>query len=121
MTIHVYGIPNCDSVKKARLWLDGAGFAHEFHDFKKQGVPLERVRRWMAALGWEPLLNRRGPTWRKLDAATQAAVVDADSALACMQQHASIIKRPVIEWSDATVTVGFTPALWTAGADGCAR
>lgn len=113
--IQVFGIPNCDSVKKARLWLDNAGLAYSFHDFKKHGMPEQHVRNWVARLGWEPLINRRGPTWRKLDATTQAAVVDAASALACMQQHSSIVKRPVIEWPDGTVTVGFAPQQWPAG------
>ncbi len=115
--IQVFGIPNCDSVKKARNWLDDAGLAYTFHDFKKLGVPEPRVRHWIARLGWEPLINRRGPTWRKLDAGTQAAVVDATSALACMQQHSSIIKRPVIEWPDGSVTVGFVPTQWSIGPD----
>ncbi|MGQ0711607.1 MAG: ArsC family reductase [Rhodoferax sp.] len=105
----VYAIPNCDTVKKARQWLDEHGVAYQFHDYKKQGVPPERVRQWMQTLGWEVLLNRKGPTWRKLDPAEQAAVVDADSALACMQAHSSVIKRPVIEWPHGALTVGFDP------------
>lgn len=106
----VYGIPHCDTVKKARTWLDEHGVAYTFHDYKKHGVPIERVRQWMLALGWEPLLNRKGPTWRKLDPAEQAAVVDAESALACMLAHSSVIKRPVIEWPNGGLTVGFDPA-----------
>ena len=78
--IKVYGIPNCDTVKKARAWLAEQGVAHEFHDFKKQGVPEDRLDAWLAAVGWERLLNRRGPTWRKLDPALQTGVVDGTSA-----------------------------------------
>lgn len=107
--ITVYAIPHCDTVKKARDWLAAHGVDYQFHDYKKQGVPAAQVQRWMQTLGWEPLLNRKGPTWRKLDAAAQAAVVDAASALACMQAHSSIIKRPVIEWDNGTLTVGFVP------------
>lgn len=105
----VYAIPNCDTVKKAREWLSANGVAYAFHDYKKQGVPTENVRRWMQTVGWEPLLNRKGPTWRKLAPEVQAAVVDAASALVCMQANSSVIKRPVIEWDDGTLTVGFVP------------
>lgn len=110
----VYGIPNCDSVKKARQWLKAQGLAHEFHDFKKQGVPPAQLQRWIEALGWEKILNRQGTTWRKLDAATQAAVQDADSASALALAQPSLIKRPVVEWDDASVSVGFVPDAWTA-------
>ena len=79
-TMTVYGIPNCDTVKKARAWLSTQGVDYQFHDFKKQGVPAERLPQWIAALGWEKLLNRQGTTWRKLDAAVQAGVQDAASA-----------------------------------------
>ena len=108
----VYGIPNCDTVKKARAWLGSQGIAHAFHDFKKQGVPAEQLPAWMAAVGWEKLLNRQGTTWRKLDAATQAGAQDAAGAAALMQQHASVIKRPVVQWPQGQITVGFSPEAW---------
>ena len=110
----VYGIPNCDSVKKARTWLSEQGLEYEFHDFKKQGVPEERLQHWFQACGWEVVLNRKGTTWRQLDAATQAAVTDAASARALMLQQASVIKRPVIEWPSGAITVGYTPDQWPA-------
>ena len=110
----VYGIPNCDSVKKARTWLQVQGLEHEFHDFKKQGVPEDRLQQWLKACGWEVVLNRKGTTWRKLDPVTQAAVKDAASAKALMQAQASVIKRPVIEWPSGTITVGFSPEHWPA-------
>ena len=113
-TIIVYGIPNCDTVKKARAWLQEQGLAYQFHDFKKQGVPAERLPAWMAAVGWEKLLNRQGTTWRKLDAAVQAQVTDAASAAALLQEHTSIIKRPVVEWMDGRITVGFKAEDWAA-------
>ena len=109
--ITLYGIPNCDTVKKARAWLAEHGQAYTFHDFKKQGVPAESLALWMQAAGWEKLVNRKGTTWRQLDAATQAAVVDAASAQSLMLAHPSAIKRPVVEWGDG-ITVGFDAADW---------
>ena len=109
--IHVYGIPNCATVKKSRAWLSEHEVAHQFHDFKKQGVPEAALDRWLNDLGWEPLVNRKGTTWRKLDEAERAAVVDAASARALMLAHASVIKRPVVDWGNA-VTVGFDAADW---------
>jgi Spx/MgsR family transcriptional regulator len=107
--ITVFGIPNCDTVKKARLWLQNQGLAYQFHDLKKDGVPPEALTRWMQALGWEVLLNRKGTTWRKLEEALQASVCDAASAAALMRAHVSVIKRPVVQWPDGRITVGFTP------------
>jgi len=111
MSIVLYGIPNCDTVKKARAWLAGNSLAYQFHDFKKQGVPAERLREWIAQCGWEWLVNRQGTTWRKLDTKEQAAVTDTAGAQALMQAHPSVIKRPVVEWGDE-ITVGFDPAAW---------
>ena len=110
----LYGIPNCDSVRKARAWLAGHGLAHAFHDFKKEGVPEVRLQAWLAGIGWEVLLNRRGSAWRGLDEAVQARGVDAASAAAVMRQWPSVIKRPVVEWADGRITVGFDPARWRA-------
>lgn len=110
-TITVYGIANCDTVKKARAWLDGRGVDYRFHDFTKEGLPLDRVDRWLAAVGWETLVNRKGTTWRRLDVATRDGVVDASSARTVMQQQASVIKRPVVEWGQH-LTVGFDPDQW---------
>jgi arsenate reductase-like glutaredoxin family protein len=83
-----------------------------FHDFKKQGVPDDRLDHWLAAAGWDKLLNRQGTTWRQLDAASQAAVTDAQSARALMLVQASVIKRPVVEWNAQAVTVGFDAKDW---------
>lgn len=113
MTTTVYGIPNCDSVKKARTLLDGRGIAYVFHDYKKQGVPAAALRRWVATKGWEVLLNRKGTTWRALDDATKASVVDAKSAIAVMLTHPSTIKRPVVEQA-ATLVVGLDVAALDA-------
>ena len=112
MTITLYGIPNCDTVKKARDWLQQAGRDVQFVDFKKAGVPEDRLDAWLASAGWERLLNRRGTTWRQLDDALRAAVVDAASARAVMLSHSSVIKRPVVEWADGRITVGFDTTDW---------
>ena len=106
----VYGIPNCDSVKKARAWLTEQGIAYQFHDFKKQGVPEAELAQWLAQCGWETLLNRKGTTWRQLAPEVQARVVDAASARELMLEQASVIKRPVIAWPSGTVTVGLSTA-----------
>jgi arsenate reductase len=112
MTIRLHGIPNCDTVKRARAWLAEQGVAHEFIDFKKTGASDEDLRRWAAAVGWQQLLNRQGTTWRKLDPAVQAGVVDEAGARRLMQAQTSVIKRPVVEWADGSVTVGFAAAEW---------
>jgi arsenate reductase len=112
MTTTLFGISNCDTVKKARAWLADQGVAHEFHDFRKQGVPEDRLDRWMAEAGWEKLLNRKGTTWRKLDPAVQAGAADAPGARALMLAQPSVIKRPVVEWDAGAVTVGFAPEDW---------
>ena len=112
--IRVYGIPNCDTVKKARNWLTERGLEHSFHDFKKQGVPADLLPQWCQAVGWEKLLNRQGTTWRKLDATVQAQAVDAASAMLLMQAHPSVIKRPVVEWADGRTTLGFKADDWQA-------
>ncbi len=113
--ITVFGIPNCDTVKKARTWLDANGLSYNFHDFKKQGLSAELLDHWMAGVGWEKLLNRKGTTWRRLDAVTQSGVQDAVSAGALMLAATSVIKRPVVQWGEgaaARVTVGFDAAAW---------
>jgi arsenate reductase (glutaredoxin) len=109
--IILYGIANCDTVKKARAWLSEHDLAYTFHDFKKQGVTPEQLALWTQAAGWEKLLNRQGTTWRKLAAPTQASVVDAASAQALMLASPSLIKRPVVSWG-SVITVGFDPAAW---------
>jgi len=112
--VTVYGIPNCDSVKKARDWLAARQVAYVFHDFKKQGVSVELLAHWTATAGWERVLNRQGQTWRKLDAAAQDGAVDAASACALMQLHTSLVKRPVIHWGGAALTVGWQPDAFEA-------
>lgn len=116
MNLKLYGIPNCDTVKKARVWLTEHDVAFEFHDFKKNGVTAAQLERWISAVGWEKVLNRQGTTWRRLDPAAQNAVKDAASAISLLMEQPSAIKRPVVEWSDKAddVTVGFKADEWHA-------
>ncbi len=111
--IVLFGIPNCDTVKKARAWLTAQGLAHTFHDFKKQGVPTDKLPAWASAVGWDKLLNRQGTTWRKLDAALQASAATPQGAQKLALGNPSIIKRPVVQWPNGDVTVGFDDAHWT--------
>jgi len=101
--IQVYGIPNCDSVKKVRAWLDAHGMAYTYHDYKKQGVPETELKRWLAAKGWQSVLNRKGTSWRALDESVKASVVNDASAMAVMLANASTIKRPIVTRGDAIV------------------
>ena len=111
--IILYGIPNCDSVKKARAWLTAHQLAHEFHDFKKQGLPAHRLPLWRGAVGLDKLLNRKGTTWRQLDAALQAEADSTAGAEALMLASPSLVKRPVVEWARPdVVTVGFDADVW---------
>lgn len=108
----IYGIPNCDTMKKARAWLESNGVAHEFHDYKKAGVDESRLRHWVNTLGWETVLNRSGTTFRKLpDAARQG--LDARKAIALMLTHPSLIKRPVLEHG-RKLLAGFSPEKYSS-------
>ena len=110
MTLTLYGIRSCDTVKKARAWLDAAGIGYDFHDYKTQGVDRARLEGWVARLGWEVVLNRAGTTFRKLPDADKAGL-DAERAVALMCAQPSMIKRPVVEAGE-TLLVGFKPAEW---------
>lgn len=112
MTTKLYGITNCDTVKRARAWLTERGREHEFVDFKHGGVPPARLDAWLTDVGWEKLVNRKGTTWRRLTDGQRDAVVDAASARALMLSQPSIVKRPVVEWGDGRITVGFGGPDW---------
>lgn len=115
--IGLFGIPNCDTVRKARAWLDTHGAGAAFHDFKKDGVPVSKLDDWLDIVGWERLLNRKGTSWRTLDESARAAVTDRASARAVMLAHPSTIKRPVVDWgADVAprVTVGFAESEFAA-------
>lgn len=109
----LYGIPNCNTVKKTRDWLQARNLDYTLHDYKKQGVPEAVLRAAMQQLGWEVLVNRAGPTWRKLPDEVKASVLDAESALVVMHAHSSIIKRPLLE-RDGRFEAGFSEARYTA-------
>ena len=108
----LYGIPNCNTVKKARVWLDEQGIAYEFHDFKKQGVSPELISDWLAQQPWEKLVNRAGMTWRGLADEAKAAVRDDESALALMLEKTSVIKRPMLVSEGRILQLGFDEAAY---------
>ena len=110
MSISLYGIPNCDTMKKARAWLDQHGVAYEFHDYKKQGIERNRLESWCKEVGWETLLNRAGTTFRKLPDDEKQGVT-AKSAVALMLDQPSMIKRPVLEHGGRLI-VGFRPEIY---------
>lgn len=104
-SITVFGISNCDTVKKARKWLDAQSVSYDFHDYKKKGIDEDTLNAWCNELGWEALVNRRGTTWRKLDDAQKADLNQA-SAVSLMQENTSLIKRPVVQTKN-TLMLGF--------------
>lgn len=106
----LYGIPNCDTVKKARAYLAAAGVAHDFHDYKKAGVPDEALARWVDRWGWEAVLNRAGTTFKALPEADKAGL-DADKAIALMLGNPSMIKRPIVEGENVAL-IGFKADQW---------
>jgi arsenate reductase len=108
--MQLFGIPNCDSVKKARAFLQQQAIAHEFVDFKRQPPSLAQLKDWAQHAGWDTLLNRAGSTWRQLSEAERELAVDESGALALMATHPSLIKRPLVAWAHGALTVGL-PAL----------
>ncbi len=106
----VFGIRNCDTVKKARKWLDEAGIEYQFHDFKKDGLDTDTLKKWEDSVGWETLVNRRGTTWRKLPDQVRDNI-DAQTAHQIMLENPSIIKRPIVERGDS-ISVGFNADEW---------
>ena len=112
MTLTLYGIPNCDTVKKARTWLDAQGLGYAFHDYKKAGADAAKLAAWCKAAGWDKVLNRAGSTFRKLPDADKADL-DQAKAVALMAANPSCIKRPIVEYQGG-VLVGFKEADWAA-------
>jgi len=110
MPVTIYGIKNCDTMKKARVWLDARGVGYAFHDYKTAGIDRSRLEQWCGELGWERLLNRAGTTFRKLPEPDRQDL-DARKAVALMLAHPSAIKRPVLD-VDGQLTLGFTPASY---------
>ena len=117
--VTVYGIPNCDTVKKSRDWFAAQVIDFVFHDFKKQGLDAQTLHHWLTTVGWELVLNRKSASWRQLDEAQRASVHDAASAQAVIATNLSLIKRPVVVFAassvqaaGAAITVGFAPQAW---------
>ncbi|MEZ5857649.1 MAG: ArsC family reductase [Geminicoccaceae bacterium] len=108
----IYGIRSCDTMKKARAWLDARGLAHDFHDYKAQGIDRDRLAAWVEQVGWESLLNRAGTTFRKLPEAEKQDL-DTGKAIALMLAQPSMIKRPVLD-VDGRLLVGFKPEVYEA-------
>jgi arsenate reductase len=113
MSLTIYGIKNCDTMKKARAWLDKAGRPYAFHDYRTAGIDRPRLEGWAGKVGWETLLNRAGTTFRKLPEADKAALTEK-KALALMLDQPSMIKRPVLELPSGKLLVGFKPADYEA-------
>jgi len=106
----IYGIKNCDTVKKTLNWLDQHNLKYEFHDFKKLGVEKEKLKEWAGQVGYEALLNKKGTTWKKLDPEVQNAISSEDAAFGLMQEKTSVIKRPVLE-ADGKIMLGYNESL----------
>jgi Spx/MgsR family transcriptional regulator len=104
----MYGIKNCDTVKKARAWLDEHNIEYEFHDYKTAGVDEKQLRLWLKQIDWTQLVNRSGMTWRKLSDEQKAKIVDADSAVELMMTQTSVIKRPLVEVDGKVKSLGFS-------------
>lgn len=113
MTIHLYGIPNCDTVKKARTWLDRQGQAYTFHDYKKEGADPDKLAAWIAAAGLDTVVNRKGTTFRALSDDDKAKAANSHAAVALLVQQPSIIKRPIAEHANG-ILVGFKEDEWSA-------
>lgn len=107
MSVTLYGIPNCNTVKKARNFLEENKIEYVFHDFKKKGADDKKLQQWCHKFGWEKVVNRAGMTWRKLDDAQKNNITDDASAITLMQEKTSVIKRPVLEINNEPVAVGF--------------
>ena len=111
--ITLYGIKNCDTIKKARRWLEERGIDYRFHDYRADGLDNTLLQSFISELGWEPLLNTRGTTWRKLDEATRSQITTADAAAALMIEMPAIIKRPLLCAPGKPMLLGFSESSYT--------
>lgn len=119
MSVKIYGIKNCDTMKKARLWLDDRNIGYEFHDYKAAGIDRATLEKWVKALGWETLLNRAGTTFRKLPDTDKGGITEK-KAIALMLAQPSVIKRPVLD-AGGKLTVGFKPEAYEKAFAGSRR
>lgn len=111
-SLTMFGIKNCDTIKKARRWLEEQGVAYQFHDYRADGLDEQLLRDFVERLGWQPLLNTRGTTWRKLDEAQRNACDNADAAIALMLDQPAIIKRPLLDDGKGHALLGFSTASY---------
>lgn len=109
--LFVYGIRNCDTIKKTLVWLSDHQIVYQFHDYKKEGISIEKLNHWADQLGWELLVNKRGTTWKKLDDSVKGRITDQTAATALMYEQTSLIKRPVIELDGTVLAVGFDESI----------
>lgn len=112
MELIVYGIKSCDTIKKTLTWLDKKKIAYVFHDYKKEGITEGKLKNWTQQIGWEPLINKKGTTWKNLPEATQKKVTSEKAAIAVMKDATSMIKRPVIEADGKVLTLGFDETVY---------
>ena len=110
MELTLFGIRNCDTMKKAMKWLDDNGVAYHFHDYKKEGVPEQRLRQWLEALGWETVINKRGTTWRKPDDVVKESM-NTEKSVNLAMENSSVIKRPILQSNDF-ILAGFKADEW---------
>lgn len=108
----LYGIPNCDSVKKARTWLDQHNISYDFHDYKTQGITKAKLNSWCKQLGWENIFNKNSTTWKELEEAIHHSVTSQETAVPVMIEHTSIIKRPIIEKDGKIVAIRFNEGVY---------
>ncbi len=107
--IRVYGIRNCDTIKKTLVWLSDRQIDYLFHDYKKEGISEEKLRHWTEQVHWETLINKKGTTWKKLDESIKERITDKEAAMELMNNQTSLIRRPVIERDGEIVAIGFAP------------
>ncbi len=108
----IYGIPNCDTIKKALAWLKANGIDYLFYDYKKNGITTSKLSAWSKQVGWESLLNKKGTTWRKLDATVQESIINEKKAIGLLVENTSAIKRPLVEKDDKVIALGFDEVLY---------
>ncbi|NDO79401.1 ArsC family reductase [Citrobacter sp. NCU1] len=119
--VTVFGIKNCDTIKKARRWLEAHSIDYRFHDYRVDGLESELLNTFIAELGWEALLNTRGTTWRKLDEATRNSITNANAAAALMTEMPAIIKRPLLWTPGKPMLLGFSESSYTLWISGCEK
>lgn len=110
----LYGIPNCDTVKKARLWLENKGVTFQFHNFKKEGISKEKIKSWAELFGWDVVLNKKGTTWKKLSPDDQSKINTPSRITGFLVEQPSAIKRPILEKDGKAICIGFSEADYTS-------